>query len=191
MRAKAASWVAAQPARRRPPGRTSPVARKCACENRRVQGGSGSARSLIFRPRRICRAALSRWGAGFALWVLSRGLAEKGPRARDIPRTTIACTRNPRRATGRAIRLCGRRYSALTTSPALWRSRNQNNPRTEPARWCRSMLRGCRIWGLMTWPCSSVAHADIPRSFRRAPDTRAWAAADRQGSRLGTAARVC
>src|SRR3954447_4532743 len=28
------------------------------------------------------------------------------------------------------MRLCARRYSTLTTPPALWRSQNQNNPRT-------------------------------------------------------------
>ncbi len=27
------------------------------------------------------------------------------------------------------------------------------------------MLRGCRTWGLMTWPCSNVAPADTPRSY--------------------------
>ena len=30
------------------------------------------------------------------------------------------------------------------------------------------MLRGCRTWGLMTWPCSNAEPAGIPRSFRRA-----------------------
>ena len=30
------------------------------------------------------------------------------------------------------------------------------------------MLRGCRTWGLMTWPCSNVEPADTPRSFGRA-----------------------
>src|SRR3954449_3778653 len=50
----------------------------------------------------------------------------------------------------------------LNPSDVQAMTENQNNQRTEPARWCRSMLRGCRIWGLMTWPCSNVEPAAIP-----------------------------
>src|SRR3954449_11425756 len=70
--------------------------------------------------RRICRLRFPDGWRSFALWVSLSRPRVKGTRARDIPRTTIGCTRKTRRATGRAIRLCGRRYSALTTSPALW-----------------------------------------------------------------------
>src|SRR4051794_3740821 len=40
--------------------------------------------------------------AGFCLWVLGRGPRVKGTRARDIPRTTRACTRIALGATGQA-----------------------------------------------------------------------------------------
>ena len=72
------------------------------------------------------------------------------------------------RATGQAMRLCGRRYSTLTTAPALWRSRNQNNTRTRTSGMVPLYAARVQDLGPDDWPSSNAECADTRRKSRRA-----------------------
>src|SRR4051794_38767271 len=60
----------------------------------------------------------------------------------------------------------GARLDDMASHMAFSGIRTIQEQRWQP--WCRSMLRGCRTWGLMMWLYSNAARAAIPRSYGRA-----------------------
>ena len=94
--------------------------------------------------------------AGYADPPSEAGFAILGFGVADLPkigtaRAGLRAPREPARLSrayqpARPYRLRRVAASALTTPVGARCSSNQNNPRTEPAGRCRSMLRGYRIW---------------------------------------------
>src|SRR3954453_20074977 len=94
--------------------------------------------------------------AGFCLWVLDLSASRKsGPHAPDCAH--IASLPDYRQPINQPryplVRKATLYPDDIICSLVFFESEQSKNG---AAGWCRSMLRGGRTWGLMTWPCSNV-----------------------------------